>query len=178
MKQIIFTMCLLLLTNCISAQDTNELSTMINNSLSNFIEGLDDSRPLEIHKPPSLWDKPAFLRNIEDKYVKDIYILIEYYPHYFSFSNELLEKKYKYNYKYADITSLAKKRVSKNGVAVLIFNGTHIFKDKLVIRFSVWKLFFLKKNSISLAMSISEEFIYKYSCEKNEWIFEEKNRLR
>lgn len=80
-----------------------------------------------------------------------------------------------------DLLTKKEKRLLKKGVLGLIFQGYIIDKNRITLRFTKqiisykknteYKEFNYRKKMFFFERSSTYDFIYEYSCEKQEWIF-------
>ena len=134
----------------------NQLNTMVNESLLFYLENINDYVERGI---------------INKGYTKNLYIVLDVYPLNFSFGEKITEK----NLNYISLTNtLPYKKALKKGVNVILLSSIKMTNNQLVISFTSQYAKLKKKKHLHLTISDWGDYIYDYSCEKQEWILVEK----
>lgn len=103
---------------------------------------------------------------VTSNYFDDLYFSIDNYPPHYPFRDSVFDIPVKYisliNYSEYD-------KFLKKGIWVVSMNNLELSDNKLTITYTLRKVLLKKKNQLSIDLSDSASFTYKYSCDNNEW---------
>ncbi len=151
---VLFTFIILCSVSKLQAQENVLLDSMINKSLVTYINKYKE----DIEKGSINED------------LKNLCIVIDNYPRNFVFCQAIQDM----NLKYISLVNFqCQKELRKKENYRAIFLGINLTSHRLSIAFSTKILTIHKKNNLHIGISDWGDFIYEYSCEKQEWILVE-----